>query len=372
MTRAFGTRPVVLLALMSWAAAGGVSRAVAQETAPSTGQQFPRPIPMGSSCGNWQSSPFIYAGTCGLRVRFFAAPQVLAILSNDHVFGAQGPTLCPNTAVPIQTISLQPGTLDIGSIPSDPTSFAVGRVAGFVPINFSTGANNLVDAAVSFTTASLASTEILNLGNPTQAVTTPMPGMAVTKTGRTTDTTQGTIQAVGSTVLVNYGSDCGTARFVGQIVVTPGAFSSAGDSGSAILAQGTNIPVGLLFAGSGSQTIGNDIRLVYLSLRVFPDGTPQAGDRSLSSPEALRQAIQDPGSAELEHASDVRARVEPAFFRNPDVVGLGVGLDESGRNLALIVYARGAVGPVAGALPASVEGVPVRVIHSGPFSAYRW
>jgi hypothetical protein len=185
---------------------GGARSAFAEDAttnavaAPQSGVQFPRPIPMGSSCGNWQSSPFIYAGTCGLRVRFFSAPDVLAILSNNHVFGAQGPTLCPNTAVPLQTISLQPGTLDIGSIPANPVPFAVGRVAGFVPINFTAGSNNIVDAAVSYTNASLTGNTIFNLGVPTQAVTAPVPGMAVTKTGRTTDTTTGTIQSVGLSV----------------------------------------------------------------------------------------------------------------------------------------------------------------------------
>jgi len=364
-------RVIVLAALASWVA-GGTGQVAAGGIGPSSTDQFPRPIPMGTSCGNWQSSPFIYTGTCGLRVRFFSAPSVLAILSNNHVLGTQGPDLCPNSAVPFETITLQPGTLDIGSIPADPTPFAVGLVAGFVPLNFAAGAFNLVDAAAAFTTASLASRTILDLGEPTQAVTTPTPGMAVVKTGRTTDTTNGTIQSVGTTVNVNYGAGCGVARFVGQIVITPGAFSSGGDSGSAILQTSSNIPVGLLFAGSATQTIANDIRLVYLSLGAFPDGVAPRPAGALASPEALRQAIQASRDAEIERVSAVRARVEAAFFRHPDVVGLGVGLDEAGAGLALVTYVRGAEGPVARALPASVEGVPVRVVHSGEFNAYDW
>jgi hypothetical protein len=375
MKRVAGVSAVALTVVFTL---GGVPGAMAQEAAsavasPQTGIQFPRPIPMGSSCGNWQSSPFIYAGTCGLRVRFFSAPTVLAILSNNHVFGAQGPSLCPNTAVPIQTITLQPGTLDIGSIPGDPVPFAVGRVAGFVPINFASGANNIVDAALSYTTASLSDTTIFNLGVPTQAVTNPAPGMGVTKTGRTTDTTAGTIQSVGTTVLVNYGAGCGIARFVGQIVITPGGFSAGGDSGSAILETSTKIPVGLLFAGSASQTIANDIRLAYLTAGVFPDGAPPVrADGALATPEALVASIQQSRDPELDRVSEIRTRAEEEFFKNPNVTGLGVGLDESGHGLALIVYARKSAATLAQALPASVEGVPVRVVPSGVFNAYHW
>lgn len=365
----------VLLALTFAVSAHETPRVNAQETATGTVDsrttiQYPKPVPMGSSCGNWQSSPFIYTGTCGLRVRFFFAPQVLAILSNNHVLGTQGPTLCPNTAVPFQTLTLQPGTLDIGSIPADPSPYAVGLVGGFIPINFSPGALNLVDAAVSFTTAGLADATILALGTPTQAITTPVPGMVVAKTGRTTNTTTGTIQAVGATVMVNYGSDCGTARFVGQIVITPGSFSMGGDSGSAILEQSSNIPVGLLFAG-GQFSIANDIRLVYLLLGIFPDGNPPGGNRPFPSRETLLRETQMSQNPEIARVNEIRARIESVFFRNPDVVGVGVGLDESGFGLALIVYCKGEEGPVARALPTSVEGVPVRVVHSGVFQAYK-
>jgi hypothetical protein len=367
-------RSFVVLGL-AWWALGGANPLAAQVDAassPSSTQMYPRPIPMGSSCGNLQSSPYLYTGTCGLRVRYFAAPQFLGILSNNHVLGAQGPTLCPNTATPLQTTTLQPGTLDIGSIPANPWPYAVGVVAGFVPIDFSLQAFNFVDAAVSFTGPGLASTTIVNLGEPTQAVTAPAPGMAVVKTGRTTDTTAGTIQSVLTTAIVSYGADCGTARFLGQIVITPGTFSGAGDSGSAILEEATNIPVGLLFAGSAVATVANDIRLVYLSLGIFPDVEPAGASVTFASPNALRQTIVASRNEELERVGRIRARVEAAFFRHPDVVGLGVGRNEDKTGLALVTYVRGAEDPVARALPASVEGVPVRVVHSGVFSAYEW
>lgn len=341
--------------------------AVTPAVSPQSTAQFPRPIPMGTSCGNWDSAPFIYAGTCGLRVRFFDAPDVHAILSNNHVLGARGPLLCPNTAVHLQTLALQPGTLDIGFIPADPAPFTVGLFLGSQPIQFSVSANNLIDAAVSYTTPDFADSSILNLGQPTQGFITPAPGMTVTKTGRTTDTTVGTIQSVNTTVLVNYGTDCGVARFVSQIIITsPGnGFSAGGDSGSAILQQSTKVPVGLLFAGSPTQTIANDIRLVYFLFRVLPDGTAPTA----ATAQALSQLAT--ASPEVARVTAIKSSVESSFFANADVVGVGVGQGEAG-GTAIIVYTRGAASATAQALPQLVDGVPVRVVHSGVFDAYRW
>ena len=342
--------------------------ATPQAVSPQTTIQYPKPVPMGSSCGNWQSAPFIYTGTCGLRVRFFDVPDVHAILSNNHVLGAQGPLLCPNTATPKQTITLQPGTLDIGSIPADPAPYAVGLFVGSQPINFTAGASNLIDAALSYTTPAHADSTILNLGQPTQGFIAPAPGMTVTKTGRTTNTTVGTIQTVNTTVLVNYGTDCGIARFVSQVVIagTGGSFSAGGDSGSAILESSTKVPVGLLFAGSPTQTVANDIRIVYFLFRVLPDGTAPTG----ATAQAL-QRMATTYSPDVERVTAVKSRIESSFFRNADVVGVGVGQGEAG-GTAIIVYTRGTPSITAQALPQLVEGVPVRVVHSGGFDAYRW
>lgn len=334
---------------------------------PQTTIQFPKPVPMGSSCGNWQSSPFIYTGTCGLRVSFVDAPTVHAILSNNHVIGTQGPLLCPNSATPLQTVTLQPGTLDIGTIPADPTPFVVGVFIGSRPIDFSPTASNVIDAALSFTTPALADSTILNIGQPTQGFIAPAPGMNVIKTGRTTNTTVGTIQAVNTTVLVNYGAGCGTARFIGQMVITRqggGSFSAGGDSGSAILQQDTNVPVGLLFAGSATQTIANDIRVVYVLFRVVPDGIAPTAATSAAVSQMAN------ASPEIARISAIKSSVENSFFANPDVVGVGVGEGEAG-GTAIIVFTRGAAAATAQALPQLVSGVPVRVIHSDSFEAFR-
>jgi hypothetical protein len=132
---------------------------------------------------------------------------------------------------------------------------------------------NVVDAAIAGTTTALARTEILGIGEPTPSYTLPAVGTPVKKAGRTTGLTNGTISTVNLTALVNYGSGCGLYQFTGQLEITPGTFSGAGDSGSSILNSGTNEPVGLLFAGSSASTIANDIRHVYQGLNVFVESS---------------------------------------------------------------------------------------------------
>ena len=228
-----------------------------------------RPIPMGVSISTTPSAPYIFAGTAGMRVRSLFAPDIKFILSNNHVIGAVGPTLCPDTA-PLGTWVLQPGTLDIGFDPGNDPDYLVGLKFYSVPIDFSPGANNLVDAAIAFTVPSLADNTILDIGAPTPEFAFALPGMQVKKSGRTTGVTTGTVQAINVTSFVNYG-DCGTARFVKQVSVTPGSFISGGDSGSVALESATGKPVGLLFAGSPTVAIMNHILFVYLKLGVFVD-----------------------------------------------------------------------------------------------------
>src|SRR5207245_5315603 len=63
------------------------------------------------------------------------------------------------------------------------------------------------------------------------------------------------------------------ARFVDQLIIEPGTFSGGGDSGSLIVTDDANKnPVGLLFAGSSTQTIANRIDLVLNNFSVHVDG----------------------------------------------------------------------------------------------------
>src|SRR5713226_3879610 len=79
---------------------------------------------------------------------------------------------------------------------------------------------------------------------------------------------------------VSYGSGK-TARFVNQIIVSPGSFLAAGDSGSLMVEDVATAPraVGLLFAGSSSVAIANPIQPFLMSLWSDPIPRPISSGR---------------------------------------------------------------------------------------------
>jgi hypothetical protein len=112
-------------------------------------------------------------------------------------------------------------------------------------------------------------------GKPKSTTASASVGMQVQKYGRTTALTKGRVYATNATVNVQY--DQGVARFVGQIIITPGNFSAGGDSGSLVVksdrnANENNKPVGLLFAGSQTITVANPINAVLSAFGVSVDG----------------------------------------------------------------------------------------------------
>ena len=220
--------------------------------------RFDRPVPIGVSTGH----PAITAGTIGCRVT--DGTDVYA-LSNNHVYADQ------NLAT-IGDAVIQPGTYDGGSSPADD----IGTLSDFEPIFFD-GRGNTIDAAIAISSTT-------NLGNatpsdgygiPQSSTTTPAINMKVMKYGRTTGLTKGSISVINAFVNVNYGAPNGVALFVEQIIITGGGFSAGGDSGSLIVTdskrKGSGRPVGLLFAGSSSITVANQIDAVLESFGVTVD-----------------------------------------------------------------------------------------------------
>ena len=92
-------------------------------------------------------------------------------------------------------------------------------------------------------------------------------GDPITKSGRTTETTSGTVLVVDATVQVSYGP-AGSATFEGQIIGGP--MSAGGDSGSIgiTLINDDVLAFGLLFAGSEQVTIFNPIAEVLRILNI--------------------------------------------------------------------------------------------------------
>jgi hypothetical protein len=224
--------------------------------------RLPRPVPIGVSTGH----PDITAGTIGCRV---TKGRAVYALSNNHVYANS------NRAIPYFDNVLQPGPYDGGKDPQD----AIGTLYLYWPILFSTSAYNTVDAAIA-----LSSTEQLGkatlsggYGTPKSTTVAAYVGQTVQKYGRTTRLTKGIVYAVNATVNVSYGDVTGdgkndVARFISQIIITPGTFSEGGDSGSLIVTQTGKNPVGLLFAGSSTFTVANPIDAVLDIFGVTIDG----------------------------------------------------------------------------------------------------
>lgn len=246
-----------------------------------THTQRHRPAPGGVSIGHRD----ITAGTLGCIVK---KNGQRVILSNNHV-------LANSNAAQIGDPILQPGPHDGGKFPDD----HIANLLEFIPISLSGGINppsncpigngaasflnlfassmgsqtrlqavriqaedNLVDAAIAkpLNEADI-SDEILDIGS-IAGMTPGQLGMAIQKSGRTTEHTTGTIEQIDVTVNVQYGAGQ-IARFTDQLMA--GAMSQGGDSGSAVLDNDKNL-VGLLFAGSDQTTIINRMENVFSAL----------------------------------------------------------------------------------------------------------
>jgi hypothetical protein len=222
---------------------------------------FPRPVPIGVSTGH----PNVTAGTIGARVT--DGNRVYA-LSNNHVYAANNQGRTGDNI-------LQPGVVDGGRDPED----AVGTLYAYEPIAFCASLrcpSNRIDAALALTTPEDLGTETPEdgYGSPRTSTTEAELGMSVQKYGRTTGFTQGRITGINAVIDVSYRT--GTARFENQVMITGDGFSAGGDSGSLIVSRGVLFtdrrPVGLLFAGSPTNTIANPIDLVLTKFGVRIEG----------------------------------------------------------------------------------------------------
>ena len=228
--------------------------------APDPTSRFARPVPIGVSAGNLNDlvyyRTFCTTGTLGARLK--GSNGQYYALSNNHVFAVENMAALGDPII-------QPGQADNGC--RSTTADQIGTLAGFVPLNFSRNGTNVADAAAALVTTGTVgnSTPSNGYGTPSATTRTATLNMSVQKYGRTTSLTTGSVTGVNATVKVRY-SKGHTATFVNQIVIGSG-FSDSGDSGSLIVTNDANLnPVGLLFAGSSSTTIGNPIAAVLSQL----------------------------------------------------------------------------------------------------------
>ncbi|MFA0771054.1 MAG: hypothetical protein REDVDVYQ_001574 [Candidatus Fervidibacter sp.] len=223
-------------------------------------RRLPRPVPCGVSIGHFR----ITAGTLGYLVCDSKGRRF--ILSNNHV-------LADNNAAKFGDPILQPGPFDGGK---NTPSYRIAQLSAFVPINFN-GRPNSVDAAIAETDTSQVQPVLCSIGT-VDGIGAIRNGLLVQKHGRTTGRTQGLIVGVHETLWVDY--DGKTARFDRQLSIAGGRtpFSDGGDSGSLIVDLQRRA-IGLLFAGSDTETYANPIRPVLRAFKVRLFGDAGRGTR---------------------------------------------------------------------------------------------
>jgi hypothetical protein len=239
-----------------------------------------RPSPCGQSIGH----PSVTAGTMGLLLEYATGENVgkAYILSNNHVLAAN------NTGFVGDPI-IQPGQHDSGVAGKD----TIASLYRWVPLD--NQKVNSVDAAVAEVIGEsewhkYVSPYVSKIGIPIDLATAKID-MNVEKTGRTTGYTQGKVISINQTVKVDYGK-AGIITFKDQICTT--SMSKGGDSGSCLFEAGTKKPVGLLFAGTESESFYNPIKSVLSSLSMFHiNQYPSGKTHTFAQDEPLKILITD-------------------------------------------------------------------------------
>jgi hypothetical protein len=314
----------------------------------------PAQLEFGTSGGSIADSSKLYCcgGTLGSLLNING---VNYILSNNHV-------LARANQAQIGESIIHPGLIDQTPVCHADATDIVGQLAAFKPIVFGKSGANRVDAAIGLPTVNVNG-NIAGIGTPAAWPDwqEPTVGLAVRKRGRTTGLTTGAVASVNVTVNVSYQASCGmgkqqTAKFVNQFRVTPGGFSAGGDSGSLIVdTSSTAKPVGLLFAGSSTSTIGNRMDDVVAALTGAAPATT-----ATASPEKQRAA----GIAR------VKDRYDDYLLSLPEAVGHGVGGSETNPNeLVIQLFVRKKNDNSRRAAPRSLEGVAVELVETGEISA---
>ncbi len=316
-----------------------------------TAKQTP-PIKMGTSGGSVADHSNLYCcgGTLGSVVR---RDGVLSILSNNHVLARSGSAATGEDAI-------QPGLIDSNC--SGTSDNIVGDFAGnLVPL----GTGN-VDVGLATARSNVDSTgSILEIGVPCTTIQAPTIGLPVIKSGRTTGITTGSITSINTSVTVQYQKGCNSGRkfnisYTNQIMT--GAMSSGGDSGSLLLSNdGSLNPVGLLFAGSSSATVYNRAQDVANALT--------AGGHTFSWVGISCATVDDgnlpesPSEREIAAALTVKVENEAELFRNPNVLGVGIGAAEDNPlEAVIVVYVESTQEHPYRSLPTDLDGIRVRVI----------
>jgi len=278
-------------------------------------------------------------------------------LSNNHILARSG------SASADEDIS-QPGLID-----NNCRAFQI--VADFSQA-VALGTKN-VDAAIAKVRPNAVKSNgaILDLGTISSVIRSPAIGLGVQKSGRTTGLTKGAISSINTEVSVQYQQGCGVGKkfvisYQDQCIIDKKGFSAGGDSGSLIVTNDANKqPVGLLFAGSNTETVANPIRDVVAALNISFVGPANGTSTSTSL-----MSLQGPAESELAYAKQVKERHKKELFDLGTVLGVGIGsADDNPAEAAIVIYTRSGR-PLPEGLTDRLEGLRVKVIATEPFVAF--
>ena len=226
-----------------------------------------RPLVGGISVGHYQ----ITAGTLGAVV-YDANNNVPFILSNCHVLA--------NSDTPEDEYAIRGDPIHQPGLHDDTGAKLAGKLRYWVPLQDGVTVDAaLADVSVGVSNSIIGIPKIIG-------VTSPVVGMELQKSGRTTGFTEGKILSTDSTIDVDYGT--GNIRLTDQFITTH--MSEGGDSGSVGVTKDGKV-VGLLFAGSSSVTVFNNINNVIdaLNIRFEPYGVDD-GEGETPAPPGLSPA----------------------------------------------------------------------------------
>ena len=211
-----------------------------------------RPLHGGDSISHFT----VPTGTVAIAVRDPNRPWESLVLSCNHVLAALNRGRRGD-------VILQPARGDGGQIPRD----VCGTLDRFVPVRFESLAANEVDAAVARVPNSGPSIDWIGLLAGVRPAETLVAGELVFKVGRTTGLTAGRVEATRFSGWIPYPPTLGggIALFKNQILTS--SMAAFGDSGAVLVDAELN-GIGLLFGGSSTHTLYNDLKRVLSKLAV--------------------------------------------------------------------------------------------------------
>ncbi|MEX6500462.1 hypothetical protein [Pseudomonas zhanjiangensis] len=320
------------------------------------------PIQLGTSGGNAGdlANGYCCGGTLGSLIVIGGQSF---ILSNAHVFA--GDWVAGGNGIQSQPgdVIIQPGLIDNACNAAG----AAQNVASLYAWSNLLSSTDNVDAAIASVAPGMVAADgsILEIGPLSTSTLAAELDMAVKKSGRTSGLTQGTVAVLDATVTVGYSDECAGASFdktfTNQIVVTPGKFLSAGDSGSLMVEDVADLPraVGLLFAGSRRVAVANPIDevLTYFGAQMVGGGLAAAEGIAVESGRGALRAVQQRASA--------------ALLRVPGAQGHGIGLSERRPGeLAIKLLVERIDRSAIEAAPREIDGVAVELMEVGRIRAY--